>query len=101
MPIFDYRCTECNNIHEYIVLSHEPAPTICPDCGKETLVKQMGHGDFRFQLKGECWSKDGYQYEYLKPKVGEEHVKPTYSRKKVKSIMNEIQNSRKPNKEEE
>lgn len=33
MPIFEYRCAECEAEHEVIVLPREDAPNACPDCG--------------------------------------------------------------------
>lgn len=33
MPVFEYRCTACEAVHEVIVLPHEDAPSDCPACG--------------------------------------------------------------------
>jgi len=33
MPIFEYKCTECNKIYEKILHKKKPE-TICPKCGK-------------------------------------------------------------------
>lgn len=33
MPIFEYRCTDCEAEHEIIVLPREDAPEACSECG--------------------------------------------------------------------
>jgi putative FmdB family regulatory protein len=33
MPIFEYRCSDCDRMHEVIVLPSEAPPESCPDCG--------------------------------------------------------------------
>jgi len=53
MPIYDYRCTSCGVEKEVMrKMSDEPL-TICPECGKETFVKQLSAAGF--QLKGSGW----------------------------------------------
>ncbi len=32
MPVYEYRCEDCEADHEVIVLPPEPAPERCPDC---------------------------------------------------------------------
>ena len=33
MPVYDYRCQECDRRTEHILLGGEAAPTACADCG--------------------------------------------------------------------
>jgi putative FmdB family regulatory protein len=33
VPIFEYRCSECDRTHEVIVLPNEASPEACPECG--------------------------------------------------------------------
>ena len=60
MPLYDFRCEECDYIEEILISSagsSEIALT-CPDCEKETMKRQVGLSSF--QLKGGGWYKDGY-----------------------------------------
>lgn len=39
MPLYEYRCADCNEAHELLVRSDEtPA---CPDCGSDRLQKLL------------------------------------------------------------
>lgn len=58
MPLYDYRCSECD--HEFEVLqgiSDEPL-TDCPECKQSTLGKLVSAPAFTF--KGGGWYKDLY-----------------------------------------
>ncbi len=39
MPIFEYRCTECDAEYEKIVFNREAPPPPCPKCGSEHVEK--------------------------------------------------------------
>ena len=53
MPLYEYRCTHCNQSTELLQkMSDEPAKT-CPHCHKDQLVKQVSSPSF--QLKGNGW----------------------------------------------
>jgi len=59
MPLYEYRCKECAHLEEFLQKVSDPAPLLCPACGKErTLEKQVSLGSF--QLKGGGWYKDLY-----------------------------------------
>lgn len=60
MPTYEYICTDCQHEWEedHSIVS-EPK-TVCPKCGK-TTAKRLVSGGTGFQLKGSCWSKDGYK----------------------------------------
>lgn len=52
MPIYEYRCTVCNNEFEALQkISDEPVKT-CPACGGE-VKKLISHS--AFHLKGNGW----------------------------------------------
>lgn len=52
MPIYEYRCTTCNNEFEALQkISDEPVKT-CPACGGE-VKKLISHS--AFHLKGSGW----------------------------------------------
>ena len=59
MPIYVYRCKECNGVVEEIQKFSDSPLTICNSCnGKlEKQVAQRG----AFRLAGPGWFKDGYQ----------------------------------------
>jgi len=40
MPIFDYRCLDCEAEFEFLVRPNKPAPT-CPDCQSFHLEKMI------------------------------------------------------------
>ena len=59
MPLFEYRCSACQHLEEVLQKHDEPAPEVCPKCGKtQTLAKELSLTSF--QLKGGGWYKDLY-----------------------------------------
>lgn len=57
MPIYEYKCENCNRIIEKIQNFQDKPLKYCPHC-KYTLKKLPSKNDFH--LKGNGWSKDGY-----------------------------------------
>lgn len=50
MPIYAYACSSCG-LQKDVMQKMSDAPlTVCPECGKETFVKQLTAAGF--QLKG-------------------------------------------------
>jgi putative FmdB family regulatory protein len=68
MPIFEYRCRDCGNQSEQLVLSSSPAP-ICPACHSENLEKLMSASAVsssetqRRSLKGAKQRKEKQSFE--------------------------------------
>lgn len=59
MPLYEYRCKECEHLEEVLQKASDPAPETCPACGKEhTMSKEVSMTSF--QLKGGGWYKDLY-----------------------------------------
>lgn len=59
MPLFEFRCRECDHLEEVLQKYTDPAPAVCPACGKEhTMGKEVSLTSF--QLKGGGWYKDLY-----------------------------------------
>lgn len=59
MPLFEYRCSACQHLEEVLQKHDDPAPEVCPQCGKtKTLAKELSLTSF--QLKGGGWYKDLY-----------------------------------------
>jgi putative FmdB family regulatory protein len=53
MPIYEYRCAECQHQDEHLQKVSDPVLTACPSCGKETYRKMLSAAGF--QLKGSGW----------------------------------------------
>jgi putative FmdB family regulatory protein len=59
MPIYEFRCKSCEHIEEILQKVNDPAPGVCPSCGKKnTMAKVVSHTSF--QLKGGGWYSDLY-----------------------------------------
>ena len=64
MPLYPYRCTACGHRFEKIQSFSAEPEKVCPNCGKETLVRPLTAP--RFQFKGSGWYINDYA-----PKGGE------------------------------
>ena len=53
MPIYEYRCKECEHEVEALQKLSDPPLVTCPACGKPTLQKLVSAAGF--QLKGSGW----------------------------------------------
>jgi putative FmdB family regulatory protein len=53
MPIYGYQCQACHHEFELMQKMSDPAPTVCPVCGKPDVRKQLSAAGF--QLKGSGW----------------------------------------------
>lgn len=59
MPIYEYRCSQCEAEAEVFQKVSDPAPESCPSCGaQKTLSKIVSRSSF--QLKGGGWYSDLY-----------------------------------------
>ena len=41
MPLFDYKCYECNTTFEYLVWHNSKKEIRCPSCGSNVLTKLL------------------------------------------------------------
>jgi len=57
MPIYEYRCTDCNIVLEVLQRINERRKTTCETCGGK-LEKMIARTSC--QLKGGGWYKEGY-----------------------------------------
>lgn len=57
MPIYEYRCTDCGEVFEYMQRMTEDPKTECEKCGG-TLERLISASAFQF--KGGGWYKDLY-----------------------------------------
>ena len=58
MPLYPYRCTSCGHRFEKIQSFSAEPEKVCPNCGKETLVRPLTAP--RFQFKGAGWYINDY-----------------------------------------
>lgn len=59
MPIYEYQCQACNHKEDIIQKFSDPPETRCPQCGKDTLHKNMSAPSF--QLTGGGWYATDYK----------------------------------------
>lgn len=57
MPVYEYRCTQCQKVFEYQQRMTEPARTTCEECSG-ALERLISRSSFSF--KGGGWYKDLY-----------------------------------------
>jgi putative FmdB family regulatory protein len=58
MPVYDYKCPECQATAElWRMLAERDRPVACPSC--ETPMQRMPSVP-SFVLKGAGWARDGY-----------------------------------------
>ena len=65
MPIYEYRCLECNHQEEHLQKISEPPLTVCPSCGKPSYKKLLSAAGF--QLKGSGWYATDFRNKGSKP----------------------------------
>ena len=58
MPLYAYRCTSCGNKFEKIQNFSAEPETICPKCGKATLIRPLTAP--RLNFKGAGWYINDY-----------------------------------------
>ncbi|MCE5270264.1 zinc ribbon domain-containing protein [bacterium] len=51
MPLYEYRCTGCGNVSEFLETRAEAQPHACPGCGSQPMERifsafgvEVGHG---------------------------------------------------------
>ncbi len=59
MPIYEYRCSECEHELEAIQKFSDNPLSDCPECGKSTLIKLISATAFR--LKGSGWYETDFK----------------------------------------
>ena len=56
MPIYEFKCSNCEEISEFQLKLSDPNPETCESCGKGSLSKIISSTSF--QLKGGGWYGD-------------------------------------------
>lgn len=59
MPIYEYRCRQCENTMEILQKASDPPPTTCPKCEATSSLDRLVSRS-SFQLKGGGWYSDLY-----------------------------------------
>jgi len=59
MPIYEYKCTECDHQLEKLQKMSDDPLKKCPECDKETLQKLVSAAGFR--LKGGGWYETDFK----------------------------------------
>ena len=59
MPIYEYACTACGHQLEALQKISEDPLRKCPECGEDTLTKQISK--VAFQLKGTGWYETDFK----------------------------------------
>jgi len=58
MPIYEFRCAECDHVFESWQKVSDPNPDKCPSCGASKVEKLISSTSFR--LKGGGWYASDY-----------------------------------------
>ena len=73
MPIYEYKCQNCEHYFEVLQrISEEPLST-CPECKKNALKKLVSAPNFR--LKGEGWYETDFKKDNQKKPCWEKRRK--------------------------
>ena len=59
MPIYEYKCTECDHRLEKLQKMSDDLLKDCPECSKSALTKLMSAS--RFKLKGTGWYETDFK----------------------------------------
>jgi putative FmdB family regulatory protein len=70
MPIYEYRCDDCDHQLEVVQKLSEEQLVSCPECKKDSLKKIISAAGFR--LKGDGWYETDFKSGEKKNVVGSE-----------------------------
>ena len=59
MPIYKYKCSACDESLEKLQKMSNDLLTLCPNCGEESLKKQISAAGFR--LSGTGWYETDFK----------------------------------------
>jgi len=66
MPIYDFSCSACGHSFERLQKMSDPDPTVCPECGKDSVARQVTAPSFR--LAGSGWYETDFKKDGDKKK---------------------------------
>ena len=67
MPIYQYRCNECDHEMEALQKMSDPKLEVCPECSVPALKKQVTAAAFK--LKGTGWYETDFKNSGAKPEA--------------------------------
>ena len=70
MPIYEYQCSSCGELHEALQKVSDAPLVDCPACGKATLRKKVSAAAFR--LKGGGWYETDFKSGNKKNLAGDD-----------------------------
>ena len=70
MPIYEYKCRECDHRLEKLQKLSDAPLTQCPACGKEALTKLISAAGFR--LKGAGWYETDFKKDGKRNLAGDD-----------------------------
>lgn len=74
MPIYGYACKSCDHSFDALQKISEPRLVECPECGEESLQKQLSAPKFR--LKGAGWYETDFKTGDKRNIAGDSDAKP-------------------------
>lgn len=74
MPIYEYKCSACDESLEKLQKMSDDPLTLCPSCGKESLKKQISAAGFR--LSGTGWYETDFKTNKKKNLTDSENSSP-------------------------
>jgi putative FmdB family regulatory protein len=77
MPLYEYKCSRCKKTFEFLEKITSDPKTICPECGTQTLKRQISPAGFK--LKGTGW----YVTDFKNQKKPKDDVKKTSDKEKL------------------
>lgn len=80
MPIYEYECHACGEIHDALQKVSDGALRKCPACGKLKLKRLISAPKFR--LKGEGWYETDFKTDNKRNLAGDKPDKDTKKDKK-------------------
>ncbi|MCF6318133.1 MAG: zinc ribbon domain-containing protein [Proteobacteria bacterium] len=82
MPIYEYKCNACDESLEKLQKMSDDPLTLCPNCGEETLKKQISAVGFR--LKGTGWYETDFKGGKKKPSDSDKSTPKKEAKTKTK-----------------
>ncbi|MBS3812549.1 MAG: FmdB family zinc ribbon protein [Candidatus Bipolaricaulota bacterium] len=52
MPLYKYRCNECDNVFKVLRMNGEEEDPECPECGSKSVERMVSSVGIRFKGKG-------------------------------------------------
>jgi len=82
MPIYDYKCSNCEHQFELIQKFSDQPAEVCPECSKKSIQKLVSAPSFR--LKGRGWYETDFKTGDKKNIVDANDDKPMKSKETKK-----------------